>query len=180
MDGQLLSPISMDEVPIIRCMGVNYADHAREANMPTPEVPLLLIKPRTSLNGPFPAKIPVSKLAQDGSSDYEAELAFIIGKTGKNIPEDQAWEYVLGYAASNDVSARTQQLKSPQWSFSKGFSAPSAQKKKSDHPLRVCTGFDGSCPVGPVLVSPSALKDPHALQMKAIYNGRTVQDTNTG
>lgn len=104
-------------------MGLNYADHAKEAKIPIPEVPILLIKPRTSLNGPFPAKIPVSELAQDGSSDYEAELALILGKTGRNIPEDRAWEYVLGYTASNDVSARKQQLKTPQWSFSKGFSA---------------------------------------------------------
>ncbi|KAH8701914.1 hypothetical protein BGW36DRAFT_314563 [Talaromyces proteolyticus] len=155
----LLSPIGVEEVPIIRCMGLNYRDHAREANMPIPDVPVLFIKPRTALNGSFPAKVPVPQIAQDGTSDYEAELSFIISKSGKDIPEDKALEYVLGYTASNDISARAQQWKNSQWCFSKGF--------------------DGSCPLGPVLVSPSALKDPHSLQIKAIHNGSTVQDSNT-
>lgn len=156
---RLLSPIAMDEVPIVRCMGLNYRDHAREANMPIPDVPVLFIKPRTALNGPFPAKVPVPKIAQDGSSDYEAELSFIISKSGKDIPEEEALDYVLGYTASNDVSARTQQFKNSQWCFSKGF--------------------DGSCPLGPALVSPSVIKDPHSLQIKAIHNGSVVQNSNT-
>lgn len=110
----------MDEVPTIRCLGLNYHDHAREANMPIPDTPVLFIKPRTALNGPSPAKINVPKIAQDGSSDYEAELSFILSKTGRDIPEDQAMDYVLGYTASNDVSARTEQFKNSQWCFSKG------------------------------------------------------------
>ncbi|KAL1980675.1 hypothetical protein VTN96DRAFT_3655 [Rasamsonia emersonii] len=156
---QILSPIGMDEVPIIRCMGLNYRDHAREANMPIPDVPVLFIKPRTALNGPFPAKINVPQIAQDGTSDYEAELSVVLSKTGRDIPEEEAMDYVLGYTASNDVSARAQQFKNSQWSFSKGF--------------------DGSCPIGPVLVSPSVITDPHQLQIRAIYNGQTVQDSNT-
>ncbi|WKT50513.1 Fumarylacetoacetase-like, C-terminal domain superfamily [Fusarium oxysporum f. sp. vasinfectum] len=96
---------------------------------------------------------------QDGTSDYEAELCVIIGKTGRDIPEDRALEYVLGYTASNDVSARTLQLAVKQWSFSKGL--------------------DNSCPIGPVLVSPSVIDDPQTLGVKAIYNGQTVQDGNT-
>lgn len=117
---QLLSPIEMENVPIIRCMGLNYRDHAREANMPIPDVPVLFIKPRTALNGPYPAKINVPKIAQDGTSDYEAEMSFIIGKSGRDIPESEAMNYVLGFTASNDVSARAQQFKNSQWSFSKG------------------------------------------------------------
>lgn len=111
----------MDEIPIIRCMGLNYRDHAREANMPIPDVPVLFIKPRTALNGPFPAKIPIPAIAQDGTSDYEAELSFVISKTGRDIPEEEALNYVLGYTASNDVSARGQQFKNSQWCFSKGL-----------------------------------------------------------
>lgn len=88
-----------------------------------PDVPELFIKPRTALNGPFPAKVPVPKIAQDGTSDYEAELSFVISKTGKDIPEDKALDYVLGYTASNDVSARAQQFKNTQWCFSKGYSS---------------------------------------------------------
>lgn len=101
-------------------MGLNYRDHAKEANMPIPDVPVVFIKPRTALNGPHPAKINVPKIAQDGSSDYEAELSIILSKTGRDIPESEAMEYVLGYTCSNDVSARTQQFKNSQWSFSKG------------------------------------------------------------
>lgn len=117
---QLLAPIEMQDIPIIRCMGLNYRDHAREANMPIPDVPVLFVKPRTALNGPHPAKINVPKIAQDGSSDYEAELSVILSKTGRDIPESEAMDYVLGYTCSNDVSARTQQFKNSQWSFSKG------------------------------------------------------------
>ncbi|KAB8205371.1 hypothetical protein BDV34DRAFT_235276 [Aspergillus parasiticus] len=156
---RLLAPIGIEEVPIIRCMGLNYRDHAEEANMPIPDVPVVFIKPRTALNGPHPAKINVPKIAQDGSSDYEAELSIILSKTGRDIPESEAMEYVLGYTCSNDVSARTQQFKNSQWSFSKGL--------------------DGSCPLGPVLVSPSAIGNAHNLQIKAIHNGNVVQDSNT-
>lgn len=124
----------MDETPIIRCMGLNYRDHAREANMPIPDVPVLFIKPRTALNGPFPAKIPIPAISQDGTSDYEAELSFIISKTGRDIPEEEALDYVLGYTASNDVSARTQQFKNSQWCFSKGWSCKSV---KSSHYVRL-------------------------------------------
>ncbi|TQS33119.1 hypothetical protein Golomagni_06548 [Golovinomyces magnicellulatus] len=156
---RLLSPLSMDEIPAIRCLGLNYKDHAKEASMPIPNEPVLFFKPRTALNGPSPAKINIPKLAQDGTSDYEAELSIVIGKTGKDIPQDKALEYVLGYTASNDVSARAQQFKNSQWCFSKGF--------------------DGSCPIGPTLVSASAIGDVHQLQIKAIYNGQVVQDSNT-
>ncbi|GAD93501.1 hypothetical protein PVAR5_2112 [Paecilomyces variotii No. 5] len=156
---RLLSPIGIEDVSIIRCLGLNYRDHAREANMAIPDVPVLFIKPRTALNGPYPAKINVPKIAQDGSSDYEAELSVILSKSGRDIPESEAMDYVLGYTCSNDVSARTQQFKNSQWCFSKGF--------------------DGSCPLGPVLVSQSVLSDPHNLQIKAIHNGSVVQNSNT-
>lgn len=61
------------------------------------------------------------KVAQDGSSDYEAELTIIISKTGKDIPEKDAMDYILGYTCGNDVSARTEQFRNSQWSFSKGM-----------------------------------------------------------
>lgn len=117
---QLLSPISVDETPIIRCLGLNYRDHANEAKMAIPTSPVLFIKPRAALCGPYPQKISVPKLCQDGTSDYEAELTIVIGKTGRDIPKEKALEYVLGYTCGNDVSARTQQFSSTQWSFSKG------------------------------------------------------------
>lgn len=127
--------------------------------MDLPKAPILFTKPRTALNDPYPAVVPVPKVAQDGTSDYEAELALVIGKTGRDIPESEALDYVLGYTASNDVSARSLQMLTGQWSYSKGL--------------------DGSCPLGPVLVTKDAIPDPQVLGIKAIYNGTTVQDGNT-
>lgn len=101
-------------------MGLNYRDHAKEANMPIPEVPVLFIKPRTALTGPYPSTINIPKVSQDGSSDYEAELSLVLSKSGRDIPEEEAMDYVLGYTCSNDVSARKQQFKNSQWCFSKG------------------------------------------------------------
>ncbi|OQE16017.1 hypothetical protein PENFLA_c029G03066 [Penicillium flavigenum] len=156
---KLLAPVTQEQCSYIRCLGLNYIDHAQEANLPLPKAPILFTKPRTALTGPYPAAINVPKCAQDGTSDYEAELCLVIGKTGRDIPEEEALDYVLGYTASNDVSARTLQLITAQWSFSKGL--------------------DGSCPIGPVLVAPSVIKDPQTLSIKAIHNGTTVQDGQT-
>ncbi|EFX06129.1 fumarylacetoacetate hydrolase family protein [Grosmannia clavigera kw1407] len=101
---------------------------------------------------PVPARIVVPKIAQDGTSDYEAELSLVIGKTGRDIPKEQALDYMLGYTASNDVSARAH----------------------TDG-----TGLDASAPIGPVLVAASAIVDPHRLKIKAILNGEVVQNSNT-
>jgi 2-keto-4-pentenoate hydratase/2-oxohepta-3-ene-1,7-dioic acid hydratase in catechol pathway len=89
---------------------------------------MLFTKPRMALGDPYPATLNIPKCAQDGSSDYEAELCVVIGKTGRDISENAALDYVLGYTVSNDVSARKLQLMTTQWSFSKGL--------------------DGSCPIG--------------------------------
>ncbi|CAI7607513.1 unnamed protein product [Penicillium pancosmium] len=156
---QLLSPVAREECNYIRCLGLNYMDHAQEANMALPKAPILFTKPRSALIGPYPAAINIPKCAQDETSDYEAELCLVIGKTGRDIPEEDALDYVLGYTASNDVSARTMQMITTQWSFSKGL--------------------DGSCPIGPVLVAPSVIQDPQGLSIKAIHNGNTVQDGHT-
>jgi 2-keto-4-pentenoate hydratase/2-oxohepta-3-ene-1,7-dioic acid hydratase in catechol pathway len=127
--------------------------------MSLPSAPILFTKPRHALADPYPSAIPIPKAAQDGTSDYEAELCLVIGKTGRDIPEDKALDYVLGYTCSNDVSARTMQMATTQWSFSKGL--------------------DGSCPLGPVLVATSEIPDPQTLGIKAVYNGTTVQDGHT-
>lgn len=94
--------------------------------MPLPKAPILFIKPRTALADPYPAAITIPKCAQDDTSDYEAELCVIIGRSGRDIPEEAALDHVLGYTASNDVSARSLQMATTQWSFSKGLdnSAP--------------------------------------------------------
>ena len=135
------------------------SNSTQEANLALPAAPILFNKPRTALADPYPASIPIPRCAQDGTSDYEAELCVVIGKTARNIPEERALEYVLGYTCSNDVSARTLQMATTQWSFSKGL--------------------DGSCPLGPVLVTKDIIQDPQILNIKAIYNGQTVQDGTT-
>ncbi|KAF5615589.1 uncharacterized protein FTJAE_13291 [Fusarium tjaetaba] len=155
----LLAPVDQGQCNFIRCLGLNYRDHAEEGNFPIPSDLEVFTKPRTALTGPFPAAITIPKCAQDGSSDYEAELCVVIRKAGRDIPENRALNYVLGYTAANDVSARNLQLAVKQWSFSKGL--------------------DNSCPTGPVLVSPSTIPNPQSLGIKAIYDGQTVQNGNT-
>jgi 2-keto-4-pentenoate hydratase/2-oxohepta-3-ene-1,7-dioic acid hydratase in catechol pathway len=126
--------------------------------MPVPTHPVLFIKPRTALSGPFPQKISIPRFVQDETTDYEAELTLVISKDGRDIPEANALDYVLGFTAGNDVSARTEQFRNSQWSFSKGL--------------------DASAPIGPVLVAPSSL-DFENLDVKAILNEQVVQDSNT-
>lgn len=101
-------------------MGLNYRDHAIEAKMPIPETPILFVKPRNTRNSPFPEPIVVPRVAQDGTSDYEAELAVVIAKTSKDISQEEAMDYVLGFTCANDVSARNLQFANSQWCFSKG------------------------------------------------------------
>ena len=86
--------------------------------MQLPKASILFTKPRTALNDPYPSAVVIPKCAQDGTSDYEAELCVVIGKSGRDIKEADALDYVLGYTASNDVSAKTLQHLTPQWCFS--------------------------------------------------------------
>lgn len=89
-------------------------------------------KPSTALGHPWPSPTVIPRLTQlDDCGDYESELAVIIGKTAKNVTEDEALQYVLGYTAANDISSRTSQLNQSQWSFSKSF--------------------DGACPLGMIM-----------------------------
>ncbi|KAJ5745098.1 2-keto-4-pentenoate hydratase [Penicillium odoratum] len=156
---KLLSPIVAEECPYIRCIGLNYKLHAQEANMAIPTVPALFSKPRTAITDPYPTTINIPKVAQDGSSDYEAELVIVIGKSARDITAELASSYILGYTAANDVSARDEQMKTPMPCFSKGM--------------------DSSCPLGPALVSTDVITKPEDLKINAIYNGKTVQDGHT-
>ncbi|CAG8440725.1 13595_t:CDS:10 [Ambispora gerdemannii] len=157
---KLLSPLSKSQVPIIRCVGLNYRKHAKETKQALPNFPVLFIKPSNSLQDPFePIKVPNIALNQ---VDYEAELAVVIKKPCKDVTKEQALDYVLGYTAANDVSARKWQgtsLSSGQWCFSKGF--------------------DTFSPIGPVLVSPEIIPNPNTLAIRAVVNGKVLQDSNT-
>ncbi|CAI2176602.1 4178_t:CDS:2 [Funneliformis geosporum] len=159
---KLLTPLAPSQIPIIRCIGLNYKEHAKETSQPIPKFPILFIKPSTSLQNPFD-KIKVPTIATNNQVDFEAELAIIIGKTCKNVDREDALQYVLGYTVGNDVSARKWQgknLGSGQWCFSKGF--------------------DTFCPIGPQLVSPSIIKNPNSLRISTRLNdSQLLQNSNT-
>ncbi|KAE8365783.1 hypothetical protein BDV27DRAFT_126227 [Aspergillus caelatus] len=157
----LLAPLAREDIVTVRCLGLNYEQHARESNLPIPKYPVLFYKPITAITGPRD-DIPVCSMAQDGEGlDYECELVVVIGKEAKSIPEEQALDYVLGYAVGNDISHREWQLKrgGGQWGLGKGF--------------------DGWAPFGPGIVSTKLIRNPNALNISTKVNGQTVQSSST-
>ncbi|MBS7621239.1 fumarylacetoacetate hydrolase family protein [Candidatus Bathyarchaeota archaeon] len=113
---RLLAPIACP--PKIICLGLNYRDHAAEQNAQIPDEPIIFLKPHTTIIGPDENIVKpkfVKKL------DYEAELAIVIGRKGKNIPVSEAKKHIFGYTILNDVSARDIQFKDKQWTRGKSF-----------------------------------------------------------
>ncbi|KAH6660337.1 hypothetical protein BKA67DRAFT_547672 [Truncatella angustata] len=157
----LLAPLALEDVKTVRCLGLNYEQHAKESKMPVPKYPVLFYKPVTSLAGPSDP-IPVHEMAQEELGlDYECELVAVIGKRCSDVSESNALDYVLGYAVGNDVSHRDWQIKrgGGQWSLGKGF--------------------DGWAPYGPGIVSSKVIKDPQTLKISTKLNGKIVQDSST-
>ncbi|CAD6565543.1 MAG: hypothetical protein TREMPRED_001519 [Tremellales sp. Tagirdzhanova-0007] len=152
---KLLSPVSAEMCGAIRATGLSYKDHAEEMHLPLPPVPVLFFKPSTTLADPSEV-IPVPKVAQNDELDYEVELAIVIGRDAKNVKENEALEYVLGYTCANDLTARKHQETSSQWAYAKGF--------------------DKFCPLGPCLVSSRSLPDPHVVSLQTRLNGKLMQD----
>jgi len=112
---KLLPPIRPSKIV---CVGLNYKDHAAETCRPLPAEPLLFIKPSTAVIGPGqPIRIPPGL----GRVDYEAELGIVIGRRAHRVRRANAWDYVLGMIAVNDVTARDLQNKETQFTRSKGF-----------------------------------------------------------
>ncbi|HZW03280.1 MAG TPA: fumarylacetoacetate hydrolase family protein [Anaerolineaceae bacterium] len=112
---KLLAPVIPQK---IICVGRNYAEHAQEQGVEVPTIPLLFLKPVSSLIGPG-EKILIPP--QSRQVEHEAELAVVIGKRGRWISADQALDYVLGYTVANDVTARDLQRRDGQWTRGKGF-----------------------------------------------------------
>jgi 2-keto-4-pentenoate hydratase/2-oxohepta-3-ene-1,7-dioic acid hydratase in catechol pathway len=138
------------------CIGLNYRDHAAESNMAIPERPVIFSKFPTCVIAPGePVVIP----STSHQVDYEAELAVVIGRRAKNVKASGAIDYVLGYTAFNDVSARDFQFADGQW-----------QRGKS------CDTF---APMGQTIVTTDEITDPHKLSIKLVLNGQTMQDSNT-
>ena len=152
---RLGSPIA--HVPKLICIGLNYADHAKESNLPIPAEPVVFMKAITAITGPNDdVKLP--KGSKKG--DWEVELAFVIGKKAQSVSEADALNCVAGYLICNDVSEREWQLEhGSQWSKGKSF--------------------DTFAPLGPWFVTADEIKDPQNLAMWLDVNGKRKQTGNT-
>ena len=142
--------------PRIFAIGLNYRDHAKESGMELPTTPVVFFKLTTSIVGPGE---PIVLPHNSTQPDYEAELAFVIGRGGYRIPASAWRDHVYGYTIVNDVSARDVQFSSTQWSMSKSFPT--------------------FCPLGPYLVTADEISDPHNLQISLTINGEKLQNSNT-
>ena len=141
----------------IVCVGLNYADHAKESGMDIPKEPILFFKSTTALAGPNDdVVIPKNSV----KSDWEVEIAFVMGKKASYVAEDQALDYVAGYCLHNDLSEREFQLeRGGTWDNGKG-----------------CDTF---APIGPLLVTQEEVADVDNLNMWLKVNGKTMQNSNT-
>jgi len=160
----LLGPFRVEDVPIIRCIGLNYKTHIKETGRALPECPTVFTKPAPAITD-HDSPIPIPKVAQQ-QCDYEGELTILIGRDAYDVSPENALDYVAAYTVGNDISARDWQREPgkagvvPQWSFSKSF--------------------DKYAPVGPVLVSSEVLGAADKQDLQTIVNGEVRQKGNTG
>jgi 2-keto-4-pentenoate hydratase/2-oxohepta-3-ene-1,7-dioic acid hydratase in catechol pathway len=140
----------------IVCIGLNYRSHAAEAGLEPPAAPTFFAKFRNSL---APPGADVTLPAASEKVDYEAEVAFVIGRRGQDISEGDALDHVAGYMLLNDLSARDLQFSTPQWM-----------------PGKV---FDHSAPCGPALVTRDEAGPPDAIEISLTLNGETMQSAST-
>ncbi|ADY51067.1 Ureidoglycolate lyase [Pseudopedobacter saltans DSM 12145] len=141
----------------IVCIGLNYAKHAKETNAPIPAEPIIFFKSTTALIGPNDdVVIPKNSV----KTDWEVELAFVIGKKASYVSKEEAMDYVAGYCLHNDISEREFQLeRGGTWDKGKG-----------------CDTF---APIGPWLATADEIENPHNLRLWLKLNGKTLQDGNT-
>ena len=157
VDGQVRLGACVGNVGKIVCVGLNYSDHAKEANLPIPKEPIIFLKATTSINGPFDdVELPASST----KLDWEVELGFAIGKRAKNVSEADALDYVAGYFIVNELSEREWQAeREGQWTKGKSH--------------------DTFAPLGPWFVTADEVADPGDLNLKLTVNGETRQDGST-
>lgn len=153
-DVKILAPIP--NPPKIICLAFNYVDHAKEQNLTPPQEPAIVMIPRTTLNGTNSEIVCPSFVKQ---LDYEVELALVIGKGGKNIPESESLSHIFGYMVFNDVSARDVQVQDKQFGRAKGF--------------------DTFAPCGPWITTADEIADPQNLKLRTWINGSLRQDSST-
>lgn len=162
VDLELLAPIPRPRKNVI-CLGLNYAAHAveslstKELDIEIPEHPVVFTKAVTAVTGPF-ADIPLPKTLTQ-QFDWEAELGVIIGRGGRSIKESEALAHVFGYTVINDLTARDLQRRHQQFFLGKSL--------------------DGSCPVGPWIVTADTIEDPQNLEVRCWVNGTLKQSGNT-
>lgn len=142
--------------PRVFAIGLNYRDHAAESGMTLPSAPVVFFKLTTAIVGPGdPIVLPVNS----SQPDYEAEMAFVIGRGGYRLSADEWQDHVYGYTIVNDVSARDVQFATSQWSLSKSFPT--------------------FCPIGPAIVTADEIPDPHSLAIGLTIDGVALQSSNT-
>jgi 2-keto-4-pentenoate hydratase/2-oxohepta-3-ene-1,7-dioic acid hydratase in catechol pathway len=142
--------------PRLFAIGLNYREHAIETKMAFPDFPVVFFKLQTSIVGPGEAIVLPNNSTEP---DYEAELAFVIGKGGFRIPASAWRDHVYGYTIINDVSARDIQRSTSQWSMAKSFPT--------------------FCPMGPAIVTADEIADPHELAISLSIDGEVLQNSNT-
>jgi len=152
---QILPPVP--KPPKIICVGLNYDDHLEESGLKKPVYPEIFARFATSL---IAHGEPIRRPPESSALDYEAELAVVIGRSGRRIQPDKALDYVAGYSLFNDATIRDFQLRTPQWTMGKNF--------------------DSTGSFGPWLVTPDAVP-PGAgnLRIQGRLNGQVMQDSNT-
>ncbi len=137
-------------------IGLNYADHVAESGMDRPKHQMWFNKQHNCINGPYD---PIHLPAVSAALDYEAELVVVIGKRCKHVPRERAAEVIAGYCCGNDVSVRDWQMRA--------------------QTMQIGKSFDTHGPIGPWLVTPDEVGDPHALDIRALVNGELRQSSNT-
>ena len=154
--GLQYGPAVADPGKII-CVGLNYRRHAAETGMAVPETPVLFSKFHNTIAS-YGDSVSLPPVATQ--YDYEVELGVVIGKPARNVSEEDALDYVLGYVTANDISVRDLQTRTSQWLLGKTL--------------------DNFLPVGPYLVTADEVGDPQLLGIKTWVNGDIRQDSNTG
>ena len=142
--------------PKILAVGLNYRDHVAEGGFDVPTVPVIFNKQSTAVTGPQGVIYLPKESVQ---LDYEGEFAFVIGKRCRRVPKEKALDVIAGYTIANDVSVRDWQFRSPTTTMGKSW--------------------DTHCPLGPYLVTPDEVSDPHDLALRTWVNGELRQDSNT-
>lgn len=148
-----LPPVNPSKIIAI---GLNYRDHIAEQGLPMPAFPTVFAKFPSSLNGHLQ---PIRYPDATEQLDYEVELAFVIGKAARNVPEEEAYQYIAGYTIMNDVTARDLQKSEKQWVRAKSF--------------------DTFAPCGPYFVTADEIPDPANLDLECRVNGEVRQKSNT-